>query len=114
MGKQRILNTPIKNFQNIAKMPGMSSDGFFNCEGTSIGIPGADRESDSEEFVLPPLNLRVFVAADQNNNIFSTIPHCCSHKNIVPTKTITVLPRLDSRLINSRILRHHGYETRVS
>ena len=57
--KQRILNTPIKNFQKISQLAGMSNDGFFNCEGTNIGIPGADKNSDSDEFVLPPLNLRV-------------------------------------------------------
>ncbi|XP_063684998.1 serine/arginine repetitive matrix protein 5-like isoform X2 [Bolinopsis microptera] len=79
--KQRILNTPIKDFQNISKMSGMSSDGFFNCEGTNIGIPGANKDDESDEFVLPPLNLRVFVAADHNKNIFSTIAHCCFHNN---------------------------------
>ena len=57
--KQRILNTPIKDFQNITKMSGMSTDGFFNCEGTNIGIPGANKDNESDEFVLPPLNLRV-------------------------------------------------------
>jgi hypothetical protein len=57
--RQRLLNTPIKNFKNSAKLSGIPSEGFFNYEGTNIGIPGANKDCDSDEFVLPPLNLRV-------------------------------------------------------
>ena len=58
--KKRLLNTPIKNFQKLS-VSGLSSDGYVKCDGMNLGIPSGSKDDDSDEFVLPPLNLRVII-----------------------------------------------------